>query len=116
MVPSHVYTLHPLFAHVTSPMSQVRFHCVPRKGWDRYFRGMRCQARNVINWKGSDLNVMGENKRFGLTIQYTLFLDQFSMISFEIVLQLQTFDFIDTKTPWKVWLVGCCLGSFPRSG
>eukprot|EP00913_Durusdinium_trenchii_P025533 g23964.t2 len=31
---------------------EVRFHGVPRKGWDRYFRGMRCQARNVINWKG----------------------------------------------------------------
>eukprot|EP00435_Cladocopium_sp_Y103_P049506 s1543_g14.t5 len=31
---------------------KVRFHCVPRKGWDRYFRGMRCEARNVINWKG----------------------------------------------------------------
>lgn len=33
-------------------LPQVRFHCVPRKGWDRYFRGMRCEARNIINWKG----------------------------------------------------------------
>ncbi|CAJ1400357.1 unnamed protein product [Effrenium voratum] len=31
----------------------VRFHCVPKKGWDRYFRGMHCQACNTINWKGS---------------------------------------------------------------
>eukprot|EP00439_Symbiodinium_sp_Y106_P060465 s837_g8.t4 len=30
----------------------VRFHGSPRKGWDRYFRGMRCNARNVITWKG----------------------------------------------------------------
>ncbi|CAE6936344.1 unnamed protein product [Symbiodinium sp. CCMP2456] len=30
----------------------VRFHGAPRKGWDRYFRGMHCNARNVITWKG----------------------------------------------------------------
>ncbi|CAE8652925.1 unnamed protein product [Polarella glacialis] len=30
----------------------VRFHLVPRKGWDRHLRGMKCSARNTINWKG----------------------------------------------------------------
>lgn len=39
-------------ASSTTDTEKVRFHCVPRKGWDRYFRGMRCEARNIINWKG----------------------------------------------------------------
>lgn len=39
-------------ASSTTNTEKVRFHCVPRKGWDRYFRGMRCEARNIIAWKG----------------------------------------------------------------
>merc|ERR1712150_68422 len=32
----------------------IRFHMTPKKGWDRFARGMRCDARNLMNWKGKD--------------------------------------------------------------
>eukprot|EP00933_Yihiella_yeosuensis_P071926 TRINITY_DN80178_c0_g1_i1.p1 TRINITY_DN80178_c0_g1~~TRINITY_DN80178_c0_g1_i1.p1 ORF type:complete len:736 (-),score=130.61 TRINITY_DN80178_c0_g1_i1:47-2191(-) len=37
---------------IESNRGVIRFHLVPRKGWDRHVRGMRCGATNMINWKG----------------------------------------------------------------
>eukprot|EP00928_Gymnodinium_smaydae_P033806 TRINITY_DN24112_c0_g1_i2.p1 TRINITY_DN24112_c0_g1~~TRINITY_DN24112_c0_g1_i2.p1 ORF type:complete len:308 (+),score=20.70 TRINITY_DN24112_c0_g1_i2:153-1076(+) len=46
--------------HGTSSVPE-RFHIVPRKGWDRFVRGMGCGARNTLPWKGIGPVPIAEN-------------------------------------------------------
>lgn len=39
---------------ITQGADAVRFHVVPRAGWDACVRGMKCSVRNCLTWKGRD--------------------------------------------------------------